>query len=81
MTSDMCIHVCVCYLHVAVSCSDSLHVSAVYWKIAGTSLCPQLFNGYLRASAGSLSVPFFLLLKCFIKHDLFFFLRRVPQFV
>ncbi len=50
----------VCYLHAAVACGDSLHVSAVYWNIAGTCLCPEVFNGYLRASAGSLWVPFFL---------------------
>lgn len=77
VTSDMC--VCVCYLQVAVACGDSSHISAVYWNIAGTCLCPEVFNGYLRASAGSLWVPFmfFFLLKCFIKVDLFLFLRRV----
>lgn len=75
VTSGVCMCVCVCYLLSAVACGDSLHVSAVYWNIAGTCLCPEVFNGYLRASAGSLWVPFFFLLKCFIKVDLFLSLR------
>lgn len=58
---------CLCYLHSAVARDDSLHVSAVYWTIAGTCLCPEVFNGYLRASAGSLFVPFFYLLKVLCK--------------
>lgn len=60
VTSGVCVCVCVCYLHAAVACGDSFHVSAVYWNIAGTCLCPEVFNGYLRASAGSLWVPFSL---------------------
>lgn len=62
VVSSVC--VCVCYLHVAVACGDSLHVSAVYWNIAGTCLCPEVFNGYLRANAGNLflSLGLFLFL-------------------
>lgn len=66
VTSDLCVHVCVCE-NVCVSPSDSVHVSAIYWNIAGTSLRPRVFNGYLRASVGSLAFSFFPLTKVLCK--------------
>lgn len=70
---------CARYLLSALTCGDSSHISAVYWNITGTCLCPKVFNGYLRAHVGSLH-PFIFPIKVLYKKDLFLFLQML-QFV